>query len=94
VRLDRAPAPPEDLYLHLGASQLTAKTHNSARSSVLTSSRRPLPMSVLLHLPAQARGGDAEIGGHVGDGLITGPGQHDRPLAELAWIAHRMGTSF
>ena len=61
---------------------------SSARSSVPRPSRRPSVDVVLLHPPTQTRRGDAEIGGHLGDGLVSAPGHLDRSLAELVWIAH------
>jgi hypothetical protein len=42
---------------------------------------------VLLHPAAQTRGGDAQIGGDVGDRLVTASSQLDCPLSELVWIA-------
>jgi hypothetical protein len=72
----------------LGRAQLAAQAHQLGSLVGVETLMSTAVDLVLFHPPAQARGGDAEIGSHLGYGLVTGSGQLDRPLAELVWIAH------
>ena len=79
---------PEDLVLHLRRAQLPAQAHELSPLVGAQALSTPSVDVVLLHPPTQTRRGDAEIGGHLGDGLVSAPGHLDRSLAELVWIAH------